>query len=136
MISPSSIFQLAALVSLTTATPIASRQTPGGAVAQPMLCSDDGLSGTCQVFTLGDGQTQNFPDLNREIGISSVVVVPQGSDQFNRQNARCVFRNSITGFELCVSSNDSADEATLSENALNDAIDSVQCFVGRCTGDL
>lgn len=136
MVSLSSIFRLAALVSLTTGTSIALRQTSGGAVAQAILCSDDNLSNICQVFFLSDGQTQNFPDLNREIGISSVGVIPEGGDPFNRQNARCIFRSSITGFELCVSSGDSADEATLSENGLNDVIDSVQCLVGRCPGDL
>ncbi|KAK5054576.1 hypothetical protein LTR84_001467 [Exophiala bonariae] len=136
MISLSSIFRVAALVSLTTATSITRRQTSGGAIAQALLCSDDNLSNICQAFFLSDGQTQNFPDLNREIGISSIGVVPEGGDRFNRQNARCIFRSSILGGELCVSSGDSVDEATLSENALNDVIDSVQCFVGRCPGDL
>ncbi|KPI36182.1 uncharacterized protein AB675_8913 [Cyphellophora attinorum] len=111
----------------------ASPTAQASAIAQVALLDhdiNDPNGGRTQILFFTDGQLMNIPDLNRDFGgIRSVEVIPEGAEQFNRQNARCVFGSSQfggvsdgldpNGPGLCVSSNDAADEGELSENGLN-----------------
>jgi hypothetical protein len=136
-------------VAQATPTAQASPTAQAATIAQVALLDhdiNDPNGGRTQILFFTANQVMNIPDLNRDFGgIRSVEVIPEGAEQFNRQNARCVFGSSQfggvsdgldpNGPGLCVSSNDAADEGKLSENGLNGLIDVVQCFVGRCPGD-